>query len=84
MLTAHQLLTVLDPAIAAASRSRRDRHVPILRLSGPTVLGQRGREVRDDDGTIVYGYTLAQCEAIRMAILEAAEADARDSPVPWS
>jgi hypothetical protein len=77
MLTAYQLLTVLDGAIGGASRRWRDRDVPILRLTGPTVLGQTGREIRDD-GTVEYGYNLSQCEAMREAILEAAAADARD------
>jgi hypothetical protein len=64
---------MLDAKIATASKRRRDRNVPILHLTGSMVLGQRGRP--DDDGS--FGYSLGQCERMRMVILDAAAADAR-------
>jgi hypothetical protein len=77
-----EMLGILDETIATAEGARKRKRTLVLPLSAPRVLGQVGVRLRDDPelpGVPRYGYTLAQCRAMRNVILEAAREDARAS-----
>lgn len=73
-MSPHELLHVLDDAIAAAPRGRRaialELHAP-----GGNVLGIQGRFLGHTDRGPCYGFTRRQCETMRRIILEAAAED---------
>lgn len=81
-MSPHELLAVLDDAIAAAPRGRRaialELHAP-----GGNVLGVQGKFLGHTEQGPCYGFTRRQCEAIRRVILDAAAADAASGqPAP--
>jgi hypothetical protein len=81
-MTITQMLDTLDAAISDAEANPssrlpwRRRRALIVRLTASRVLGERGvPDGVDEQGRLVYGYSVVQCRRMRATILAAAQED---------
>jgi hypothetical protein len=75
-MTPHEMLGVLDDAIAAAPRRPRSAIALELHVPGGSLWGVKGKPLGTDERGPVYGFTRHQCTDMREVILAAARTDA--------